>query len=69
MHMHTQGPRQKYGNWLIGDKGHGHFVINFPGKPTKPQLLLRSDSKAFRIGKHGRAGNEWRHAGANVNNV
>ena len=67
--MHTQGPRQKYGNWLIGNKGHGHFVINFPGTPTEPQLLLRSDSMVFRVGKHGRAGNGWRHAGINANNM
>lgn len=53
--------------WRLGDKGHGHFVINSLSM-LEPQFLLRSDSLVF----HGgivwpRANPSWQHHLSDVN--
>lgn len=49
------GHAGKYGNWIMGDKGDGHFVINSPNKDPLPQLLIRVDSMLFRAARDGLA--------------
>jgi len=50
----TTGARM--GKWLIGDKGHGHFVINDYSHNPMPQFLLRQDGEIFRKTRHNQGG-------------
>lgn len=65
-HAGQTAGNMRLGNWFIGEKDSGHFVISQINTAIC-QFLMREDSRAFYDPKAGRAPNEWRHAGASSN--
>jgi len=63
------GHAGQYGNWIIGDKGEGHFVINSPNRDPLPQLLIRQDSMLFRAARWGLAPATWGWNSPNTDSV
>ena len=63
------GHAGQYGNWIIGDKGGGHFVINSPNRDPLPQLLIRQDSMLFRAAQSGLAPATWGWNSPNTDSV
>merc|ERR1712070_144271 len=59
------------GSWYIGDRGHGHFVINQPHHHHHylPQMLIRRDSRVYRRHRVHRPSNGWRHHGQTSYNI
>merc|ERR1712070_649409 len=61
----------RLGDWIIGERNRegrpGHFVINKPTLPQKPQLLITMDSRVFRTHHVFRAPDNFRHTSVNGN--